>query len=446
MLRVLKFRWKLLFKICVAISALLLIFRTLYTNKTPMAAPPSALDVATSLLTKNGLQVDSIKVLQSLWAGYGSICHIVSSPLGSPASSGHTSRTASTQNSGVSTPIEAQSFILKLIAPPLSSKASNEGHLRKILSYRVEQYFYTRLAPLLPHSIPVAACLASINEINPDGKSTTAMILTDLRQRFPVAGEKRDVLSTTQVFAALDWLAAFHGFWWPRAKDLDRDNLVRPPLEEAQRMRSDAGGKSVWLNGGYTYLATRRSELANLAADDCSEWSTVLTKEESDGFSIAEKVAAFLSPKLDGKGPIAIYETLIHGDVKSENLFTSKDGTAVAFYDFQYVGLGLGACDLAKLFTCSIPLSMLIGSEDTGNVPRELSMQKHEKQILERYLAKLKNSSGMEYEWDVFKSHWEIALVDWLRFQSSWGFWGNTEWLEARVRWILKDEGWRNAL
>jgi hypothetical protein len=36
--------------------------------------------------------------------------------------------------------------------------------------------------------------------------------------------------------------------------------------------------------------------------------------------------------------------------------------------------------------------------------------------------------------------------VDWLRFQASWGFWGNTDWLEARVRSILKDQEWRDAL
>lgn len=444
--RILNFRFRLLIQVFIAISALFLAFRIWFPGA-PMSTPPSPLDVATSLLKKNNLQVDSIEVLQSLWAGYGSICRITTSTLTSPASSGHTSRTTSTQNSGISTPVEFQSFILKLVAPPPSSKASNEGHIRKILSYRVEQYFYTRLARSLPASIPVALCLDSINEINPDGTSTTAMMLTDLRQRFPVAGEKRDVLSTVQVFAALDWLAAFHGFWWPQSKDLDRDSLVRPPLEETQRMRAGAGGNSVWLNGGYTYLATRRSELADLAANRSSEWSMALTVEEPDGFSVAEKVAAFLSPrKPGGKGPIAMYETLIHGDVKSENLFTTKDGTGVAFYDFQYVGLGLGVCDLAKLFTCSIPLSMLIGSDDPAKVPRELPMQQHEEQILEHYLVNLKKGSGMEYKWDDFKTHWEIALVDWLRFQASWGFWGNTEWLEARVRWILKDGGWRHAL
>jgi aminoglycoside phosphotransferase (APT) family kinase protein len=146
---------------------------------------------------------------------------------------------------------------------------------------------------------------------------------------------------------------------------------------------------------------------------------------------------------VSGTGPIGDYQTLIHGDVKSENLFTIQSGEEVAFYDFQYTGLGLGVCDLAKLFTCSVPLGMLVESEYVDDV---LTMQEGEKKLLQRYQEKVKIVSGKEYEWDMLVQHWEIALVDWLRFQASWGFWGNTEWLEARVRSILGDEQWRSTL
>lgn len=152
--------------------------------------------------------------------------------------------------------------------------------------------------------------------------------------------------------------------------------------------------------------------------------------------SIADLVAAFLAPSASGQSPIESYQTLIHGDVKSENLFTSKSGEEVAFYDFQYTGLGLGVCDLAKLFTCSVPLDLLVIDE---NIPHSLNMQEDEERLLRRYWAKLRETSGKQYKWEVFVQHWEIALVDWLRFQASWGFWGNTEWLEARVRSILMD-------
>ncbi|KAG9200639.1 hypothetical protein G6514_006817 [Epicoccum nigrum] len=269
------------------------------------------------------------------------------------------------------------------------------------------------------------------------------MILNDLKKEFPVAGEKRGALSPVQVGAALDWLASFHGFWWPRAEEFDGAKLVLPPLEEVKEDGQDASKKTVWLNGGYTYLATRQKEYSNLVDDD-SEWTQPLTQPVSGQTqSISELVAAFLSPSVPGTGPIGDYQTLIHGDVKSENLFTIQSGEEVAFYDFQYTGLGLGVCDLAKLFTCSVPLGMLVESEYVDDV---LTMQEGEKKLLQRYREKLKIVSGKEYEWDMFVQHWEIALVDWLRFQASWGFWGNTEWLEARVRSILGDEQWRSTL
>ncbi|KAJ4983353.1 phosphotransferase [Stagonosporopsis vannaccii] len=408
-----------------------------------MPATSSPKEVASALLAKQGLSVVSISILQSLWAGYGQICRI----------------------SAVDASEKTRSLILKLITPP-PTRAGDEGHTRKILSYQVEQYFYRHLAPQLPASVPVAKCLASVSQHHPDGTSTTAMILNDLKQDFPVAGEKRGALSPIQVDAALDWLAGFHGFWWSRLSEMDSTKLVLPPLEEVKQDGQDAIEKTVWLNGGCestlkpkvarlvsgeivltkgtdTYLATRRSEYYNLANDD-SEWTEPLTGSlNGHDQSIAELVAAFLAPSASGQSPIEGYQTLIHGDVKSENLFTSKSGEQVAFYDFQYTGFGLGVCDLAKLFTCSVPLDMLVLDED---VPHRLDMQEGEKRLLWRYWNKLQATSGKEYKWEVFVQHWEIALVDWLRFQASWGFWGNTEWLEARVRSILKNEQLRDVL
>ncbi|KAH5143424.1 hypothetical protein HBH69_193880 [Parastagonospora nodorum] len=391
-----------------------------------MKSSTNAEEVAAALLGHHGLRLQTVTTIQSLWAGYGQIC-----------------RVTATENDKAANLQKSRSYILKLITPP-PTKANDEGHTRKILSYQVEQYFYSHLAPQLPLSLPVAQYLGSTNEHHADGTSTTAMMLSDLKQQFPVAGEKRNVLSSTQVHAALDWLSGFHGFWWQRVESLDRSSLVLPPLEEVRHDGQDATQKSVWLNGGYTYLATRRKEYADLAGDADSEWSATLTQEMGTGNeSISEIVATFLAPAASGSSRTARYETLIHGDVKSENLFTSESGEQVAFYDFQYIGLGLGVCDLAKLFTCSVPLNMLINKRI---VPHELSMQDGERALLERYWMRLKDMGKKDYPWETFMMHWEAAIVDWLRFQASWGFWGNTEWLEARARSILKDSGWREAL
>jgi hypothetical protein len=417
-----------------------------YRSSSTVAMPENPLpeEVAAALLALNGLEFHSLKTIQSLWAGYGEICRVIATPASSVNPSAESSRTTSTSSSTISTPQstsqEPQTYILKLVTPP-PTRSGDEGHTRKILSYQVEQFFYSHLAPQMPASLPVAKCLGSIKQHNNDGSSVTATLLSDLRVLYPVAGEKRNVLSETQVHAAIDWLSGFHGFWWPRAMEFKNSSLVLPPLEEVQRDGQDATDKTVWLNGGYTYLATRLTEYNRLANNHHDEWNGQLTASvDGESASIAQIVAAYLAPRLSGWVPTEEYQTLIHGDVKSENLFTSTSGSEVAFYDFQYTGLGLGVCDLAKLFTCSIPLSMLVADND---VPHMLRMQVGEEELLERYWTRLKETSGREYDWAIFVRHWEIALVDWLRFQASWGFWGNTEWLEARVRSILSDEEWR---
>lgn len=416
--------------------------------------------VANELLATNHLRLVSCRTLQSLWAGYGHICQIHAVPSANGASEQDHDNNQQT------------SFILKYITPPHVSHGSTpeEGHIRKLLSYQVELAFYTHLAPQLPQDVAVATCHASFNSgtasilepknsngnADPDIEFKTAMLLTDLRPAFPVAGEKRATLTETQVYGALDWLAGFHGFWWRRSCEggdglFDRSKLVRPPLQhfeehgEAIIQNNDSDRAAhIWLNGGYTYLATRQSEYGNLC-DEGSEWSEALCQPVKGlNLSVAELVAQALAPKMmtdgsraDGGEVLSEYTTLIHGDVKSENLFTNAEGDKVAFFDFQYVGLGLGVCDLAKLFTCSVPRSMLGKTRQD-----QLSMGDGEERLLRYYLEGIKRASGRAYEWDVFVRHWETALVDWLRFQASWGFWGNTEWLEGRVRSILADPKW----
>ncbi|KAF4987456.1 hypothetical protein FGRMN_10359 [Fusarium graminum] len=394
--------------------------------------------VAKLLLEPLGLKITSFEKLQTLWAGYGHICALTAKPADAKAAVAvrHLAHAKGSNNTFF--------LILKLIAPPPGP--TDEGHLRKILSYDVEQYFYEKIAPQLNPDVAVAHCLTSSWELkHGDGelKDLTATIMTDLRVKFPVEGGQRAVLGPRQVQSALEWLAKFHGDSWKALPDKLEDYLL-PPLEEFKRRDSNASpGSKLWLNGGYTYLATRRSEYDSLAGDANSEWSEEFCSPfPGSSKSIAELVAEFLTPT--GRP----FETIIHGDVKSENLFTTESGGAVCFFDFQYVGLGLGVCDLAKLFTCSVPLDMLT---DRPSIPEEMDMDRGEEALLYLYHETLlsrrpADKELFDYDWDALVRHWECALVDWCRFQASWGFWGNTEWLEARVRHILKDDGWRKWL
>lgn len=247
--------------------------------------------VADDLLAGQGLKLLSCDVLQKLWQGYGYVCRI--------------SAMDEAQNK--------QSLILKYIKPPLTGQVESEGHIRKIISYEVEQHFYSDLAPQLPRDAVVAQCLASINN---NGK--VALLLEDLQRNFPVAGEKRGTLNKTQVHAAIKWLATFHGFWWDKTPDLRNLGFSRlPPLEEVLLQQDKGRSKNgVWLNGGYTYLATRMSEYTSLCQDgEQSEWSTALCVPllPRSNYSIAQLVARILSP---ANGILRDYETLIHGDVK----------------------------------------------------------------------------------------------------------------------------------
>lgn len=399
-------------------------------------------DVASILLSWLDLELISCTTLQGLWAGYGHICAVTARPTAACIAAQQWQRLSRSQGNGQDSAIH---LVLKIVHPP--TKIGDEGHLRKMFSYEVEQYFYDEVAPQIAGSMPVAQCFASTRSMREKAiehgiDHLMVTLMDDLRLEFPIAGEKRAVLSSNQVYAALTWLARFHSSSWTYLPKNLSDFLL-PPLEEAERRRKEpqSGGTTLWLNGGYTYLATRKEEYRSLATDKFSEWSDVFCSSADGLPSIAEAVANFLTPR--GRA----FETYIHGDVKSENLFSTESGDDVVFFDFQYAGIGLGVCDLAKLFTCSVPLSMLTSHIP---VPTDLEMDGYEIELLKHYwsilMANRPRSGIPTYEWDEFLRHWETALVDWCRFQASWGFWGNTEWLEARVRFITKDNGWKDWL
>lgn len=358
------------------------------------------LEIANQILEAKGLRATSCKVTQNLWAGYGTISELQAIP-------------SSDSNAN------PQPLVMKCVTPPTKNE-QDEGYLRKLISYEVEQYFYSELAASLPAGTGVSQCLGTSTHGLGEQKSMT-MILTDLRLRYPVAGEKRTELSDAQAYAALTWLANFHGFWWKQRKSFTQASLRLAPLEETRRPKRDDGG-SVWLNGGYSYLATRKKEYASLKANaEESEWSRKLCKPLSpSGKSFAELVAFVLSPA-EPSEQASPFETLVHGDVKPENLFTSAAHDRVAFFDFQYVGIGLGVSDLAKFMTCSVLQATLTEAVLGSGGEERLRMGQGERRILEHYHTIIQEVSGLGYPWELMVLHWSTALVDWLRFQASWG-------------------------
>lgn len=186
-----------------------------------------------SKLVPSSTNVLSIQELATLWAGYG-----------------HVYRVTLRSESG-----EEVNRVLKVVSPPAPSATTidspDEGHLRKLLSYQVETYFYSHLSRSLvdapaAYSAHVPRCFGAISE-----GSTQALLLEDLSDGFPVLAEtRRSTLDETQTNAALRWLARFHAHWW----DCDEgtgSSGVPPPLE-AHKLGWDSESKQgVWQQGGY---------------------------------------------------------------------------------------------------------------------------------------------------------------------------------------------------
>src|SRR3954469_7782121 len=120
-------------------------------------APPAD-RVASIMLSWHSLKLVSCTTLQTLWAGYGQICAITAKASTEEAAK-HMDKLCGMEKGAAGS---IYPLILKLISPPNKSGGKqDEGHLRKMMSYEVEQHFYSHLVPLLDEDVGVAKCLAS---------------------------------------------------------------------------------------------------------------------------------------------------------------------------------------------------------------------------------------------------------------------------------------------
>ncbi|KAH7108149.1 kinase-like domain-containing protein [Auriculariales sp. MPI-PUGE-AT-0066] len=287
------------------------------------------------------------------------------------------------------------SLVLKHINAPARSDASI-SHRRKLKSYAVERYFYQHLASRLPTTVAVAVSYPT--------RSSGALLLEDLNAKYsrPASG-RMDRLDTNVV---LTWLAGFHATFWGQRG-------VVPPPSEMDSGIPEASVNGVWEQGTYFYLDTRQDELA--AIDDGGEYAFLLPWASKVNEQLALERAA-------GRC------TLLHGDAKDANIMFSPTREC-ALVDFQYVGAGVPTLDIAYFLGTSVRASLLQGE---GEV-----------QLLRVYHEALATAlrareSSVEYSWDTFLRHWELALVDWSRFMAGWGFWGNDVWVVARCRSIVE--------
>jgi hypothetical protein len=342
-----------------------------------------------------GTRISRSTHLSELWAGYGHIYRLTLSP----------------------SPSRDATCIVKTICPPPSARdEQDEGHIRKMLSYRIEANFYRDFSARLVS--PDDGChIPTLHAASSSDHEAQTLVLEDLAIRFPVLAERRGTLNDAQLNKALQWLASFHARSW----NTQSDSFCPPPLQA-----ETWSGRGLWQQGGYHYLATRRDELSNI--DARSRWGQLGLHAHSD---LPTVVDWCLNNPTDRSRLC-----LIHGDVKAANMAFSRDTRHMAMYDFQYVGVGLGVQDLAKFLTTSIP------SHHLANRGEEALLRTYHRALLDRL------PKGAQYDFDDFMHDWQLALVAWVRFLAGWsgGFWGNVDWLTSRVEAILTDPDWLHTV
>ncbi|KAH8914501.1 hypothetical protein BT69DRAFT_1232242 [Atractiella rhizophila] len=344
------------------------------SSKFGRSPDPAIQSITSTIPSLSTYKLTQTHVLSSLWSNYGSIARLVFSP--------------------------SLSLILKRVSPPpAKGKKADESHLRKLLSYEVESWFYAHLAPALSLHAQAGDCkIAKCYSSTRSKEGNIELLMEDLSVSFPESLYEFDL---EQTLVALRWLACFHAtFWGKPAKEAAK---IRPPLEY-----TDGGEKTggVWTQGGYWYFDTRKSELKGVRNKLLLNWVEPLDKiikEESKN-----------------------YGTLVHGDPKGENILfspSSDPSPTCAMYDFQYVGLSLPTRDLVYFLCTTASLSVLSSVDN----------------LLDYYLSiLLEKNPNIEYRQERLKFHWELMVVDWYRFMEGWGRWGSFRWVEERAEEILK--------
>ena len=105
-----------------------------------------------------------------------------------------------------------------------------------------------------------------------------------------------------------------------------------------------------------------------------------------------------------------------------------------AAYDFQYVGKGYGVKDVAYLFASSLSAAALVEEEQLlAYYHHQLTNNLRE----EAQAGNLGAGAAEEYTAVIMKRHFELAVLDYVRFMAGWGFWGNSGWAERRAREAL---------
>lgn len=164
-------------------------------------------------------------------------------------------------------------------------------------------------------------------------------------------------MQLTDAERAVDELASWHATWWGQGEDLAARgltvSLADPIYPAILPMVFDEGWQKV----------TGEMEVASVIREIAPRWTAAMPGLLAD-----------LS-----RGP----NTMIHGDYRGDNILFNADGSVVLL-DFQLIGTGTGAYDLAYMVTQSLDAEVAAS---------------HERELFNRWLDGL-GSAGVTYDAD----------------------------------------------
>ena len=259
------------------------------------------------------------------------------------------------------TPIDnaPQSFVIKMLA---------ESRMFREFSYEMDAFkreirFYTEVAPNLPIRFP--KLYYSLN-----GLKNNLMIMEDLSYLTP--GDQVVGMSNEQVLLALESIAKYHSCYW---ENVALDSISWMPTSN------------------------------NVHQDYVENWDSFVELcsyfIDPEGLKIGEKLKPHINWLFDeiSKSP----RTLIHDDMKEDNLLFGEPGTkeAVVILDWQFATRSTGVIDVARL----------IGGSQTPIV-----REGHQFESL-RYWYELLFENGVKYySWDEAQRDFKFAALSSLVF------------------------------
>ncbi len=232
--------------------------------------------------------------------------------------------------------------------------------------YTREAGFFGELAHEAPVRIPACHHWSVDHET-----SQFVLVMEDLgglRAVDQIAG-----MSLPDAERAIDGLAAWHATWWRRSASLAEEGLTVSLGDEIYK-----AVLPLVFGEGWEKLN------AELEVPDAIQ-------------AVGPRWIAAMPRLLDGLAEEPT--TMIHGDWRADNLFFEADGS-VAAVDFQLIGTGRGAYDLAYFITQSI------SREDASE---------HERALFDRWTAALRaagvQDADLETVWDDYRAAALFCLV-----------------------------------